>query len=64
MGTASPTASILVPEDFDPDYDCGQMAQMNIAGLFMGSVGYEKIITQMESYCQTVKGMKELDLDP
>lgn len=62
--TASPTSSILVPEDFDPDYDRGQMAQMNIAGLFAGSVGHEKIIAQMEGYCQTVKGMRELDLDP
>jgi hypothetical protein len=63
-GTASPTASIFVPEDFDADYDRGQKAEMNIAGLFAGSVGCEKIIAQMEGYCQTVKGMKVLDLDP
>ncbi|KAH8434373.1 uncharacterized protein LDX57_012021 [Aspergillus melleus] len=32
--------------------------------LFSGVVGYEKIVQQLEGYRQTVKNMRELDMDP
>ncbi|KAE8380077.1 P-loop containing nucleoside triphosphate hydrolase protein [Aspergillus bertholletiae] len=57
-------SSTFLPEDFDEEYDRGQQAEGNVAKLFQGTVGCEKIISQMEEYCRIAHGMRTLDLDP
>ncbi|PLB48657.1 putative AAA family ATPase [Aspergillus steynii IBT 23096] len=61
---ASGDSSRLEPEDFDPDFGRADREGTNIPMLFSGVVGCEKIVQQLEGYCQTVKNMRELDMDP
>ncbi|KAL3467710.1 AAA domain-containing protein [Aspergillus heterothallicus] len=52
------------PQDFDPDYDRGDREETNIPLLFQGTVGCGTIMSKLESYRQTVKNMRQLDMDP
>ncbi|PYI10434.1 putative AAA family ATPase [Aspergillus sclerotiicarbonarius CBS 121057] len=66
LSTASQSAnsSRLEPEDFDKEFDRADRSETDIPKLFSGVVGCEKIIQQLEGYRQTVKNMRELDMDP
>ncbi|KAL6234576.1 hypothetical protein BDW75DRAFT_251397 [Aspergillus navahoensis] len=52
------------PQDLDPEYDRGERAETNISMLFQDIVGSESIINKLEGYRQSVKNMRELDMDP
>ncbi|CBF78777.1 hypothetical protein AN7246.2 [Aspergillus nidulans FGSC A4] len=52
------------PQDLDPEYDRGERAETNIPMLFQDIVGCESIISKLEEYRQSVKNMRELDMDP
>ncbi|RDW79143.1 protein GbpA [Aspergillus mulundensis] len=54
----------LEPQDLDPEYDRGERAETNIPMLFQDIVGCESIISKLEGYRQSVKNMRELDMDP
>ncbi|KAL4807516.1 P-loop containing nucleoside triphosphate hydrolase protein [Aspergillus unguis] len=54
----------LEPQDLDPDWDRGERAETNIPMLFQDTLGCEAIVTKLEGYRQSVKSMKELDMDP
>ncbi|KAL3496205.1 P-loop containing nucleoside triphosphate hydrolase protein [Aspergillus germanicus] len=56
--------SDLLPQVFDPDFDRGDSNETNIPMLFQGIVGCETIIKQLELYRQTVKNMRQLDMNP
>lgn len=60
----SANTSKLQPQDFDEDFDRGDRAETNIWLLFEGVVCCEGIIAQLEEYRQTVKNMRQLDMDP
>ncbi|PWY84476.1 putative AAA family ATPase [Aspergillus sclerotioniger CBS 115572] len=66
LSTATQPAkgSRLEPEDFDKDFDRADRSDTDIPKLFSGVVGCEKIVQQLEGYRQTVKNMRELDMDP
>lgn len=50
--------------DFDPDFDRAQRSDTDVKRLFEGVVGCEDIIAKLQGYQQSVKRMKELDMDP
>ncbi|KAL4988395.1 P-loop containing nucleoside triphosphate hydrolase protein [Aspergillus falconensis] len=52
------------PQDLDPEYDRGERGETNIPMLFQDIVGCESIINKLEGYRQSVKNMRELDMDP
>ncbi|KAK1144124.1 hypothetical protein N8T08_005786 [Aspergillus melleus] len=54
----------LEPKDFDENFDRADREDSDIPMLFSGVVGCEKIVQQLEGYRQTVKSMRELDMDP
>ncbi|KAJ3939835.1 uncharacterized protein N0V96_009822 [Colletotrichum fioriniae] len=56
--------STLEALDFDHDFDRADRAETNVAKLFEGTVGYEKIIATLEGYQETVRSMKALNMDP
>jgi hypothetical protein len=62
-GQKSRTAT-LEAQDFDEDFDRGNRAETNIRKLFEGVVGSDSIVAQLEGYQQTVRNMKQLDMDP
>lgn len=64
LSTENSLTSILQPQDFDEDFDRGVRTETNIRALFDGVVGCEDIITQLEGYRQTVRSMRQLDIDP
>lgn len=58
------SAAILEARHFDEDFDRGERAETNIRVLFKGTVGCEEIVSQLESYQQIAKNMKNLGMDP
>ncbi|KAI3528554.1 ATPase [Colletotrichum abscissum] len=56
--------STLEALDFDHDFDRADRAQTNVAKLFEGTVGCEKIVATLEGYQETVRCMKALNMDP
>ncbi|KAK1478879.1 ATPase [Colletotrichum tamarilloi] len=56
--------STLEALDFDHDFDRADRAQTNVAKLFEGTVGCEKIVATLEGYQETVRSMKALNMDP
>ena len=52
------------PEDFDPDYQRGQNAAVNLTKLFEDVVGCEDTIKKLATYQQTAQAMKALGMDP
>ncbi|RAL01738.1 putative AAA family ATPase [Aspergillus ibericus CBS 121593] len=57
-------SSRLESEDFDKDFDRADRSETDIPKLFSGVVGCEKIVQQLEGYRQTVKNMRELEMEP
>ncbi|GKT46258.1 NFX1-type zinc finger-containing protein 1 [Colletotrichum spaethianum] len=56
--------STLEALDFDEDFDRAERADTNVAKLFDGTVGCEKIIATLEGYQESVRSMKALGMDP
>ncbi|KXH60268.1 ATPase [Colletotrichum salicis] len=56
--------STLEALDFDQDFDRAERNETNVAKLFEGTVGCEKIVATLEGYQETVRSMKALDMDP
>ncbi|EPE34203.1 P-loop containing nucleoside triphosphate hydrolase [Glarea lozoyensis ATCC 20868] len=50
-------------KDFDEDFDRANRSETNVKELFRGTVGQEAIMALLEGYQQTVRTMKNLDLD-
>lgn len=57
-------AATLEARHFDEDFDRGERAETNVAALFKDSVGFEQIVSQLESYQQITRTMKSMDMDP
>ncbi|KAK1622780.1 ATPase [Colletotrichum phormii] len=56
--------STLEALDFDQDFNRAERNETNVAKLFEGTVGCEKIVATLEGYQETVRSMKALDMDP
>jgi len=56
--------SLLEPRDFDENFDRAERSDTNIGVLFRDTVGSEQIVGLLESYQETVRTMKSLDMDP
>ncbi|OJI99392.1 hypothetical protein ASPVEDRAFT_81003 [Aspergillus versicolor CBS 583.65] len=63
-GAKCSASNRLEPEDLDPEYDRGERTETNIPMLFQDIVGCETIVNKLEGYRQTVKNMRDLDMDP
>jgi hypothetical protein len=63
-GKKSKNAAKLEAQDFDEDFDRGERAETNIRMLFEGVVGCDNIVAQLQGYQETVRNMKNFDLDP
>ncbi|KAK7937255.1 ATPase [Apiospora aurea] len=55
---------LLEARDFDENFDRAVMSDTNVKKLFEGTVGAEDTVALLEGYQQTVRVMKELDMDP
>ncbi|KAL4786945.1 P-loop containing nucleoside triphosphate hydrolase protein [Aspergillus varians] len=64
VSSSGSASNQLEPQDFDPDHDRSERAETNIPMLFQDIVGCETIITKLEGYRQTVKNMRDLEMDP
>lgn len=58
------SASTLEAPDFDENFDRAERAETNVSMLFEGTVGQEEVIAKLQSYQETVRTMKSLELDP
>ncbi|KAK2035983.1 ATPase [Colletotrichum somersetense] len=56
--------STLEALDFDEDFDRGERAHTNVAKLFEGTVGCEKVVATLEGFQESVRSMKDLSIDP
>ncbi|KAK2002735.1 ATPase [Colletotrichum falcatum] len=56
--------STLEALDFDDDFDRAERTDTNVAMLFEGTVGCEKIIATLEGFQENVRSMKALGIDP
>ncbi|KAK1566191.1 ATPase [Colletotrichum navitas] len=56
--------STLEALDFDEDFDRAERADTNVAKLFEGTVGCEKIVATLEGFQESVRSMKALGIDP
>ncbi|KAL4912229.1 P-loop containing nucleoside triphosphate hydrolase protein [Aspergillus aurantiobrunneus] len=63
-GDKSSASNHLEPQDFDPDHDRGERGETTIPMLFRDIVGCETVINKLEGYRQTVKNMRELEMEP
>lgn len=57
-------ASKFEAKDFDEEFDRAARSDTNVKALFEGTVGQEAVVALLESYQNTVRTMKTLDLDP
>jgi hypothetical protein len=57
-------ATILNPEDFDPDYNRASQAESDCRTLFAHFVGLEKVIDLFSGYQQMTAGMRLHSIDP
>lgn len=55
---------ILEARDFDENFDRAERADTNVAMLFADTVGNEQVVSRLEEYQQSVRKMKELEIDP
>ena len=62
-GPAS-AGSIFEAEDFDKDFERSERATTNVAKLFEGVIGSERLIAQFQSYQTIAANAKALDMDP
>jgi len=58
-----PAQWIFQPEDFDPGYDRGRSATLNLHKLFKDVVGCETMIKKLEQYQKVAQAMKEKNVD-
>lgn len=58
------SASTLEAPDFDENFDRAERAETNVSMLFEGTVGQEEVIAKLQSYQETVRTLKSLELDP
>ncbi|OHW97711.1 AAA family ATPase [Colletotrichum incanum] len=56
--------STLEALDFDEDFDRAERADTNVAKLFEGTIGCEKIMATLEGFQESVRSMKSLGMDP
>jgi AAA+ superfamily predicted ATPase len=55
----------LIPEDFNPDWNGGNVGNdVDIRGLFVGLIGCDHIIEQMEQYRSSIKLATKMGRDP
>lgn len=54
----------LEPQDFDPEFDRGKSATLNLKKLFSDVVGCEAIVTKLEQYQRVAQAMKLKGLEP
>jgi hypothetical protein len=55
----------LIPEDFNPDWNDGNVGNdVDIRGLFVGLIGCDHIIEQMEQYRSSIKLATKMGRDP
>jgi SpoVK/Ycf46/Vps4 family AAA+-type ATPase len=59
-----PEKWVFGPEDFDPKYDRGKSATVNLRKLFSDVVGCKIIVQQLEGYQKVCLAMKSRGLDP
>ncbi|KAJ5272282.1 hypothetical protein N7478_007407 [Penicillium angulare] len=59
-----PLDSILDAADFDENFDRAEKNEANVAKMFEGVVGCERIISKLEGYQRLVKSLKGLNMDP
>ncbi|KAK0643159.1 P-loop containing nucleoside triphosphate hydrolase protein [Cercophora newfieldiana] len=58
------TNTLLEAHDFDENFDRAERSETNIRALFHDTVGSEQIVGLLESYQETVRTLKSLDMDP
>lgn len=58
------SANLLEAIDFDENFDRAEKSETNVRRLFEGTVGCEDTISLLESYQDTVRTLKALDMDP
>ncbi|KAL2257927.1 hypothetical protein VTK26DRAFT_8952 [Humicola hyalothermophila] len=61
---AAKSAAVLEAKDFDEDFDRAERTETNVRRLFDGTVGCEETIALLESYQDTVRTLRALDMDP
>lgn len=54
----------IEPQDFDPDWDRLTRGVANTRALFKGFIGFEDIISKLESYQYMAQGMRLRNIDP
>lgn len=59
-----PNKWIFEPQDFDPEYDRGKTATLNLQKLFGDVVGCEDIVKKLEMYQNVSQTMKSRNMDP
>lgn len=60
----APIDNLLEALDFDENFDRAEKSETNVRKLFEGTVGCEETIHLLEGYQETVRTMKELNMDP
>ncbi|KAH8819440.1 ATPases of the AAA+ class [Xylogone sp. PMI_703] len=55
---------VLQPQDFDPEFDRGKTATLNLKKLFSDVVGCDDIVRKLERYQLVAQSMKARDMDP
>lgn len=58
------SASILEAVDFDENWDRAERQETNVAKLFEGTVGQERVVALLERFQETVRTFKSLNMDP
>lgn len=60
----SPSDIVFSPEDFDPDYNRGENASVNLIKLFEDVVGREDVIDILRNFQEVSRACKKKDIDP
>ncbi|EQL01670.1 CbxX/CfqX [Ophiocordyceps sinensis CO18] len=56
--------NMLEPADFDEEYNRAERTDTNVAMLFKGEVGRDKVVAFLEELQKRVKQLRSIDLDP
>lgn len=59
-----PEKWVFEPQDFDPEYDRGKTATLNLQKLFSDVIGCEEIVRKLEMYQRVSQTMKSRNMDP
>ena len=57
-------SAIFEAQDFDPDFERSERATTNVAQLFDGVIGFEKIVSKLQDYQTIAANAKARDMDP